>query len=162
MGQENTEVHPVASPGEITFTVSNPTNQSALVYIEAKQVGTQKLWKTRIERDYPQVQAPGENKTATLIVDAPSDAAQGEKRIFTVSGYVDGKLIGGIEVEVVVDRGSQAFCPAILILIIVFIIIILLLIRRRSLKAKLAGLLVIIIAIILYVLQCVLKMGILP
>jgi hypothetical protein len=162
LGQENTDVHPVASPGEITFTVCNPTEKSALVYIEAKQVGTQKLWQTRIERDYPQVQAPGENKTVTLVVEAPSDVAQGENRTFTVSGYVDGKLIGGIEVEVVVERGSQTFCPIILILVILFIIIIVLLIRRRSLRAKIAGLLAIIIAIVLYLLHCILRIGIFP
>ena len=162
VGQENTDVHPVSSPGEITFTVTNPTEKSALVYIEAKQVGVQTLWETQIKRDYPQVQAPGENKTVTFAVDAPSDAAQGEKRVFTVSGYIDGKLIGGIEVEVVVERGSQAFCLPLLIFVILLIIVILLLIRRRSLRAKIAGLLAIIIAIVLYILECILKIGILP
>jgi hypothetical protein len=159
LGQENTDVHPVSSPGQITFTVSNPTEKTALVYIEAKQVGAQNLWKTRVERDYPQVQAPGENKTATLVVDAPSDAVQGEKRVFTVSGYVDGTLIGGIEVEVIVEKSSQSLCLIALILVIILIIVILLLIRRRSLRAKIAGLLVIVIAIILYILQCLLRIG---
>lgn len=109
-GQENTHVHPVTSPGEITFTVGNPTGKDALVYVEARQVGTQDLWRTLIERDYPQVQKPGENRTVTFIVEAPSDADVGEKRIFTVSGYIDGELIGGIEVESIVKTATNISC----------------------------------------------------
>ncbi|MCW4054171.1 MAG: C25 family cysteine peptidase [Candidatus Bathyarchaeota archaeon] len=158
LGQENTHVHPVASPGEITFTFVNPTRETALIYLEAKQVGTDTLWPVRIEREYPQIQIPGENKQAVLVVDTPPDTAEGEKRIFTLSGYIDGELIGGIEVEVVVERSEQIdLCPIFLILIIIFIFIILMLIRRRSWKEKIVGLICIAIVIIIYILLCVLR-----
>lgn len=158
LGQENTHVHPVASPGEISITFGNPTGEAALVYIDARQVGTEALWQTRLTREYPQVQLSGQNKTVTLLIDAPPDAIEGEKRIFTVSGYVDGELIGGIEVEVVVDRSGQtSWCPIFLVLIIVMIVVILFLIRRRGWKAKLLGIILIAVAIILYLLQCFLR-----
>lgn len=110
VGQENTDVKPVSSPGEIAFTIWNPTQTEALVYVETRQVGTQGLWSARVERDYPQVQTAGENRTATLVVDPPADTSVGESRTFTVSCYIDGELIGGIEVEVVVKVPTTISC----------------------------------------------------
>jgi len=112
LGQENTHVQPVSSPGEITFTIGNPTQTDALAYVEARQVGTQELWSTRVERDYPQVQRPGENRTATLVVEPPADTNVGERRTFTVSCYINGELIGGIEVEVIVKVPTTISCSA--------------------------------------------------
>jgi hypothetical protein len=109
-GQENTDVKPVSSPGVITFTVGNPTLTSALVYLQARQVGNEELWYAQVNRDYPQVQRSGENKTATLKVEPPLDTRVGERRVFTVSGYINGELIGGVEVAVVVKSPSAISC----------------------------------------------------
>lgn len=112
VGQENTHVQPVSSPGEIIFTIGNPTQTDALAYVGARQVGTQEIWSTHVERDYPQVQKPGENRTATLVVEPPADTNVGEKRTFTVSCYINGELIGGIEVEVIVKVPTTISCSA--------------------------------------------------
>jgi hypothetical protein len=109
-GQENTDVHPVSSPGEISFTVGNPTQETALVYLDAKQIGGPDLWAVTIDRDYPQVQEPGEVLNGTLIVEAPEDAEVGEMRIFTISGYIDGELVGGVEIYVVVKIPTTISC----------------------------------------------------
>jgi len=138
-GQENTHVHPVASPGEITFTLNNPTDTSALIYLEARQVGEGSLWPAQIKRNYPQIQGPGKNRTVTLTVEAPDEAQEGEKRIFTVDAYIDGELIGGIEIEVVVSRETTRTEPpvpgfplaAILIGVISALVLIVVIRRRR-------------------------------
>jgi hypothetical protein len=103
-GRENTQIHPISSPAEISFNVSNPTNATALVYLEVTQSGGLELWETRVERPYPQVLKPNETNTATLIVNASEWASIGENRTITVTGTIDGKTIGGIEFQVVKDH----------------------------------------------------------
>ncbi|MFX1283230.1 MAG: C25 family cysteine peptidase [Promethearchaeota archaeon] len=103
-GQENTHVHPVSSPATATFTLSNPSDQAALIYLEARQIGSANLWPVEIQRDYPQVQTPGENKTIKITVNTPEDVQEGEKRIYVIDAYIDGILIGGVEIEFVKSR----------------------------------------------------------
>lgn len=109
-GQENTDVLPVSSPGVINFTIGNPTQTTALVYLDAEQIGGLDLWVATIERDYPQVQKPGEVLTGTLVVEAPDGAEAGEMSIFTVSGYIDGELVGGVEIFVKVMIPTTISC----------------------------------------------------
>jgi hypothetical protein len=106
-GQENTDVHHVSSPGEISFPVSNPTKETALVYIEVRQLGGPTVWPAILTREYPQIQEYGEEKEVRLMVDAPPDAAQGELRIFTATAYINDEIIGGIETHVDVRRETQ-------------------------------------------------------
>jgi hypothetical protein len=104
MGQENTDVHPITSPAEIFIDVQNPTDTPGLVYLEITQgtPGEQlELWETRIERPYPQVLEPNEVQTATLLVDAPDGVEIGETRTISVTGTIDGEIIGGVEIQVV-------------------------------------------------------------
>jgi hypothetical protein len=107
-GQENTDVHPITSPGYIEFTVENPTNKTTLVYLEVTQSfegdDSGPLWYSRISRDYPQVLGPRENQTANITAFAPEDAKIGEKRVFTVTATIDGEIIGGVEFTVIVDH----------------------------------------------------------
>ena len=112
-GQENTDVRPAPSPVEISFDVTNPTDTAALVYLEVAQGGGLDLWPDRIERPHPQVLEPGETQTATFTVDAPADASPGESRTFTVTGTIDGEVIGGIEFQVVKSApvGGMAELP---------------------------------------------------
>lgn len=103
-GWENTQIHPISSPAEISFNVSNPTNATALVYLEVTQSGGLELWETIVERPYPQVLKPNGTNTATLRVNAPEWVNIGENRTITVTGTIDGKTIGGIEFQVVKDH----------------------------------------------------------
>ena len=104
MGQENTDVHPITSPAEIFIDVQNPMDTPGLVYLEVTQ-GTPEeqleLWETRIARPYPQVLEPNEVQTATLLVDAPDAAEIGETRTISVTGTINGQIIGGVEIQVV-------------------------------------------------------------
>ena len=109
-GQENTDVHPVSSPGTITFEVYNPTGEFVLPYLLARQLGSGEVWETEIRRDPPQNQGPGEIKKATLYVNPPIDIPTGERRSFTVSGYIAGELIGGVEIEVVKKQMTELTC----------------------------------------------------
>jgi hypothetical protein len=109
-GQENTDIHPVTSPGTITFDVYNPTADTTLPYLIARQLGSEEVWEAEIRRDPPQEQGPGEKRSATLYVNPPEDIPVGERRVFTVSGYIDGELIGGVEVEVVRKQITQLTC----------------------------------------------------
>lgn len=109
-GQENTNIHPVSSPGTIVFEVHNPTGEFVLPHLVARQLGSGDMWETEIIRDPPQHQGPGEVKKATLYVNPPIDIPTGEKRTFTVSAYIAGELIGGIEIEVVKKQITELTC----------------------------------------------------
>ena len=103
LGQENTDVYPISSPGEIPFEITNPRNTSVLVCLEVTQRGERNdvIWAAQIERPYPQILDPEETQTAKLIVDAPEDVEVGETRTFTVTATIDEELVGGVEIRVV-------------------------------------------------------------
>jgi hypothetical protein len=122
-GQENTDVHHVSSPGVISFPVNNPTNTTALVYVEVRQIGEKTIWPATITRDYPQVQEPGEERTVRLIVEAPAEAHEGEKRIFTATAYINGEVIGGIETKVDVRREEEPTPTPIPVVVIIVVIV---------------------------------------
>ncbi|MFX1534140.1 MAG: C25 family cysteine peptidase, partial [Promethearchaeota archaeon] len=110
-GQENTNVLPVTSPGEVEFTLNNPGDAAALIYLETKQLsakgGVGGIWGAQIRRDYPQVQDPNEEKKVTFYIDSPKEAEWGEVHVFVVHAYLDGRLIGGVEIEVV--KGNRTY-----------------------------------------------------
>ncbi len=106
-GYENCRVEAITSPAEIFFDVRNPTDTPALVYLEATQSDPceqGELWGTRIEREYPQVLEPGEHQTVTLTILAPEWAEIGESRTVSVTGTINGEIIGGIEIQVIKDH----------------------------------------------------------
>jgi hypothetical protein len=136
-GQENTHVQPVSSPGAFTFTLWNPANTSALIYLEARQVMGGSIWPAQLKRDYPQVQAPGAERAVTVTVTAPSSAQHREIHRFTISAYINDTLIGGIEVDVVVNRAPPTLPPIIIIalgggILVVAVIAIVVVLRRRK------------------------------
>jgi len=107
MGQENTDVHPITSPAEILIDIHNPTDTTGLVYLDVTQGSAGErfeLWETRIERPYPQVLEPNEVQTATLRVDAPELVKIGETRTLSVTGTINGEVIGGVEIQIVKDH----------------------------------------------------------
>lgn len=111
-GQENTQVYPIHVSEEISFEfdVSNPTNVTALVYLEVTQSGELE-WETTIEPPYPQVLNPNETITTTLMVNVPDWASIGENRTITVTGTIDGEIIGGIDFQVVKVHNVPALAP---------------------------------------------------
>jgi hypothetical protein len=99
-GQENTHVHPVSSPGTFNFNFKNPTTDYALIYLEARQLDGPDLWPARITRIHPQKQLPGQTKTVTFTVDVPGGIPEGESRSYSITGYISGEVIGGIQVKI--------------------------------------------------------------
>lgn len=138
-GQENTDVHPVSSPGKIEFRISNPTNTTGLVYLEVRQIGmTDDIWATVIERDYPQVLQPDETQTVNLIVEAPEWAEENEIRTFVVDAFIHGEYIGGVEIAVKKKPPSEPFIIIIIIIgsVGIFMLGVVLIIRRYKKTRK--------------------------
>ncbi|RPH33844.1 MAG: hypothetical protein EHM93_03260 [Bacteroidales bacterium] len=111
MGQENCHVGPTSSPAEVKFTLCNPTDKPAMVFLKVYQHKTKgnegktrSLWGSFIKHPDPQLLKPGECREISVIVDpdfSVDKVSKGEVAKFTVSGYINRKLIGGIDLEVV-------------------------------------------------------------
>lgn len=111
MGQENCHVGVAASPAKLEFALCNPTKEPAMVFLEVYQLPTKDqegrpmhLWGSFIEHPDPQLLKPEECREAVVVVD-PDDSIgkpiKGDVAKFTVSGYINRKLIGGVDFEVV-------------------------------------------------------------
>jgi hypothetical protein len=146
-GQENTHVARLSSPVDVSFTVNNPTDETALIYLEARQIrGGSDIWSATITRDFPQIQGPNENKTVILTVDAPEYIQEGETRTFVVNAYIGSLLIGGIEIvfektsptTTVTDTTTTTtpadFTPILVLTLIISSAVLLLVISRLSVK----------------------------
>lgn len=107
-GQENLHVGPTQSPATVSFLVWNRTQKPAAVYLEVRQlikpdsIGKERLWATRVIHPDPQVLQPGERAEAWVVVD-PSVAhvGEGSKAEFAVTGFIDGEMIGGVNLVIV-------------------------------------------------------------
>jgi len=134
-GQENTQLCPITSSKEISFDVSNPTNTTALVYLEVTQSGGLEMWETRIEPPYPQVLNPNETNITTLMVNVPDWASIGENRTITVTGTIDGEIIGGIDFQVVkVHKPTEvpAITPLSFLLVLLSLLGLSMIVLRKS------------------------------
>lgn len=140
-GQENTEVKPVTSPGVTNFTVYNPTEERALVYIDLRQMGNlDDIWEVVLERDYPQELDPGENQTVFFNVNVPDDVPLNETRTFIVNMYIGDELIGGVQIDVVKSEPivppppfdwTGIFIGLGVVAVVVIIVVVVIFIRRR-------------------------------
>jgi hypothetical protein len=75
------------------------------VYIEVRQLGNlNDIWNVTVERDYPQELEPRTNQTVRFVVDAPESAELNETRTYIVNMYIDGELMGGVQIEVVKEE----------------------------------------------------------
>ncbi len=101
MGQENTDVSPASSPAKVYFTLHNPMQTAELIYLETMLIDGRDLWSATINREYPQVLGPDEEYEVLLLVEVPDDIDNGTTCVYVVNAYIDGTLIGGIEVDVV-------------------------------------------------------------
>ena len=110
-GQENCHVGPTSSPASISFMVWNPTEKPAMVFLELRQHldrGTPDyrpiLWGSEIIHPNPQLIKPGENFNAQVIINpdfAKGKVPNGQKAYFTLTGYINGIMIGGVDFEII-------------------------------------------------------------
>lgn len=116
-GQENTDVSEISSSLRIPIEITNPLKDTVLVTLEVIQRSEEgkisEPWAAIIEREYPQTLGPGETQTAILTVNPPKDVRVGEIRTFTITGTIDGKVIGGVEVRVVKIHEEKQFLTGI-------------------------------------------------
>jgi hypothetical protein len=108
-GQENCHVGPTSSPAVVDFQIWNPTSQPAMVYLELRQIRPKSdekdeemsklVWASRLKHPDPQLIPPGQMKEAAVIIDpdkAIKPVRPGRKAEFVLTGYIKGKMIGGV------------------------------------------------------------------
>jgi hypothetical protein len=103
-GQENLHVGPTSSPTEVCFLVWNLTKEPAAVFLEVRQLPRpseepeeERLWGTWVVHPDPQVLEPGDRAEACVVVDPDlADARPGTTAEFAVTGYINGTMIGGV------------------------------------------------------------------
>ena len=103
VAQENCHVGTAASPSEATFLVWNPTDKPAYMFLELAQIFPReqttyfRYWDPKIVQPDPQLLQPGEKREVKVIVDPdPAQAKSGEKAEFALTGFINGKVIGGV------------------------------------------------------------------
>ena len=68
--------------------------------LNPKQEEQDRLWASWIEHPDPQILKPGERAKACLIVDPDiADVKPGTKAEFAVTGFINGRTVGGINVQ---------------------------------------------------------------
>ncbi|MGD0353371.1 MAG: C25 family cysteine peptidase [Dehalococcoidia bacterium] len=107
VGQENLHVGPTSSAAMVAFWVSNPTQNPAAVFIEVRQVfrpgqeGEKEKgpWVTKVMHPDPQVIKPGDSARAFLVVD-PGKVETETPAEFAITGFIEGKMIGGVNLTI--------------------------------------------------------------
>jgi len=107
VGQENCHVGAATSPYKIPFQVCNPTDEATAMFLELRQLEPvpdpeRRPWGTWVRHPDPQVLKPGECREAVAIVDPdPARAKKGDKAEFALTGFADGKIVGGVNFVVI-------------------------------------------------------------
>ncbi len=100
IGQENTNVREIHSPGDVSFIVQNPLCRDTHYYLEVRQISNNSedmsVWESRVRGLSLSALPMGHNTTLVLEVNAPTGTLIGEYRYFIVNVYFDGILVGGI------------------------------------------------------------------
>jgi hypothetical protein len=102
-GQENCHVGPTSSPAKVIFTIWNPTRIPAMVYLDLRQLNDPKqpdrvlLWESYLIHPDPQLIKPGDRREAIVVInpDLIKDVRPGDEAEFALTGFIDGKMIGG-------------------------------------------------------------------
>jgi hypothetical protein len=107
-GQENLHVGPTSSPAKVCFLIWNQTKRPAAVFLEVRQlirpdqIDRERLWATQVVHPDPQVLQPGDRAEACIIVDPDvADVDEGTQAEFAVAGFIDGEMIGGVNLVIV-------------------------------------------------------------
>jgi hypothetical protein len=101
-GQENCHVGPTSSPATVSFTMWNTTNKPAAMHFELRQLTNTgslntRLWASKIIHPDPQILQPGERREAKVVIDPDkTDIKQGQTAEFALTGYLNGKICGGV------------------------------------------------------------------
>ncbi|MCB9288810.1 MAG: hypothetical protein H6560_15995 [Lewinellaceae bacterium] len=100
-GQENCHIGPTSSPAIVPFTVWNPTEEPAYIFLELRQLsgfGEQEpqIWASRINHPDPQLILPGMRSTFEVLIDPdPARVSKGQQAEFALTGFIRGQMIGG-------------------------------------------------------------------
>lgn len=138
VGQENTNVQPIQSPGFIGFSVQNPTCRDNYYYLEVRQLGNlseeNTIWESTINEIAPYPLLMGYNTTITLEINAPADAQLNESRTFIVNVYFGDLLVGGISTLVVKRDISIPYVDPLLIIAIIggVVVVVGIILRTKS------------------------------
>jgi Peptidase family C25/Propeptide_C25/Domain of unknown function DUF11 len=106
VGQENLHIGFSHSAAEAPMTVWNPTDHPTPVYFEVRQLfdpaaRNGRLWETSVRHPDPQMLNPGEAARAYVVVDpGRADVPQGTKAEFAVTCFIDGTMIGGVNLMI--------------------------------------------------------------
>ena len=78
-----------------------------MIYLELRQLkdslnqGKNILWESRIIHPDPQLLKPGESRKATVVIDpAKADVGRGTTVSYSLTGYANGKIIGGVNFRI--------------------------------------------------------------
>ena len=112
-GQENCHVGPTSSPAVVNFEIWTPPLQPAMVYLELRQIRSKPddkdaeisnlVWASSLKHPDPQLIPPGRMRAAAVIIDpdkAIKPVRPGQKAEFALTGYIKGKMIGGVHFSI--------------------------------------------------------------
>ena len=97
-GLESFCIIPLCSPGSISFSIGNPTNETTYIFIKVKQKDSQaSIWNASIVDYSSQAMSSGAQEAVALSVDPGADMEPMDSRLFVVEVYVNCRLLGGME-----------------------------------------------------------------
>ena len=116
--EQATETYPLAliSPIEQTIQIGNPLTTTATVELDVRPLGLPADWVVALSETSLEL-APGQSITVTVMIRPGLPVAQGAQPGFAVEGFIDGQLIGGVAMNVVVPsyvdftRPFQVYLP---------------------------------------------------
>jgi hypothetical protein len=102
-GEEPSETYPLAriAPIEQTIQVGNPLTATATIELDVRPLGLPADWLVSLSETSLEL-APGQNVTVTVTIRPGMPVAQGAQQGIAVEGFVDGQLIGGVAIDVIV------------------------------------------------------------
>lgn len=108
-GQENLHVGPTSSPTKVCFQITNTSKYFSAFYLEVRQLEDPKksphppLWGTWVKHPEKQILSPGKRAEACVTIDpdVAKDVKIGDKAEFSVTGFLNGEMIGGVNIRLV-------------------------------------------------------------
>ena len=114
-GQENCDVSGTASPAEIPFLIWNPTEKSAMVHLELRQIlkpgqdGPEWMWNARLRQPDPQLIMPGQKEgiKALVSIEPPDHIKPGQEAEFALTAFIGRKVVGGVNFTVIKGKERE-------------------------------------------------------
>jgi hypothetical protein len=95
---------------EATIQVGNPLTQTATIDLELRSLGIPSDWVISLSQNSVTL-APGEQVSVTITIQPGLPVVQGTQSGLAVEGFVDGVLIGGVALDVVVPTNVDYTHP---------------------------------------------------